>query len=158
MMSGVDHLLALNNAHKVETGFLTREELTDMLGNAFHSATEGAGKDGLLIAFDQDGAYDSPNFLWFKARFDRFVYVDRIIVAPHARGRGLARVFYQGLFEAARTAGHVRVVCEINLDPPNPGSVAFHDAMGFVEVGQAVLENGKTVSYRELLLADMGEN
>jgi uncharacterized protein len=151
-MSGIDHLLALNNAHSVETGPLTRDALIHMLETAFHSATKGAGKDGLLLAFDQDAGYQSPNFLWFKARYSRFVYVDRIIVAEHARGRGLARIFYEALFDRAREAGHECVVCEVNLDPPNPGSLSFHAAIGFVTVGEADLENGKTVRYMEHLL------
>jgi uncharacterized protein len=151
-MSGLDDILALNAAYEVETGPLCRVALTEMLGEAFHSATEAAGRDGFLIAFDQDAAYDSTNFLWFKARYDRFVYVDRIIIATHARGRGLARTFYEGLFDHARAAGHSRIVCEINLDPPNPGSVAFHRALGFVAIGQATLGNGKTVSYQERIL------
>ncbi len=151
-MSGLDAILALNAAHEVETSPLDHAGLVEMLDTAFHSATEAAGRDGFLIAFDQDAPYTSPNFLWFKARYDRFVYVDRIIVAEHARGRGLARTFYEGLFDRARAAGHERVVCEVNLDPPNPGSVAFHAALGFVEVGQAVLENGKRVSYMECRL------
>lgn len=152
-MSDLDAMVALVAAHKVETGLLTRDELASMLASSFHAIT---ADEGLLISFDQDADYTSPNFLWFKTRFDRFVYVDRIITAPHARGRGVGRRFYEDLFERARDAGHTRVVCEINLDPPNPGSVAFHDAMGFVEVGQALLANGKTVSYRELPLGDKG--
>ena len=148
--SCLDHILALNNAHKAETGALTRDELIHLLETAFHSATEGAGRDGFLIAFDQDADYASPNFIWFKAQRARFVYIDRVIVAPHARGRGLARVFYEGLIAHARAAGHHRIVCEVNLDPPNPGSLAFHAAMGFVAVGEARLPNGKTVRYMEL--------
>lgn len=146
-MSDLDALVALVAAHKVETGLLTRDELASMLASAFFSLT---GPEGLLITFDQAAPYDSPNFLWFKARYAQFVYIDRIIIAPDARGQGAARRFYEALFTAAHTAGHDRVTCEINLDPPNPGSIAFHDAMGFVEIGQAVLENGKTVSYREV--------
>ncbi len=151
-MSGLDAILALNAAHEVETSPLDHAALVEMLDTAFHSATERAGRDGFLIAFDQDAPYESPNFLWFKTRFARFVYVDRIIVAAHARGRGLARTFYDGLFDHAREAGHERIVCEVNLDPPNPGSIAFHTALGFTAVGQAVLESGKIVSYQECRL------
>jgi predicted GNAT superfamily acetyltransferase len=44
-------------------------------------------------------------------------------------------------------AGHDRVVCEVNVDPPNPTSRAFHLRMGFGEVGHATLPGGtKTVS------------
>ncbi len=151
-MTNLDTILALNNAHAVETGPLERDELGHMLTSAFHFAIEGDGNNGLLISFDQDADYTSPNFLWFKARYPRFIYVDRIIVAAHARGRGLARVFYQDLFDRALAAGHERVVCEVNLDPPNPGSLAFHDALGFVTMGEAVLGNGKTVRYLERVL------
>jgi uncharacterized protein len=151
-MSELDNLLILNNAHAIETGPLTREELVQMMATAFHNASVGKGKDGLLITFDQDAPYNSPNFLWFKARYDRFVYVDRIVVAAHARGRGLARMFYHKLFDHALQMGHMRITCEVNLDPPNPGSLAFHEAQGFTAVGDAKLTNGKTVRYLEYLL------
>ncbi|MFM9853851.1 MAG: GNAT family N-acetyltransferase [Sphingomonadaceae bacterium] len=147
-MSGIDNILALSALHEVETSPLTRETLTEMLGNAFHSATAGAGRDGYLIAFDQDGDYDSINFTWFKERYPRFVYIDRVVVAAHARGRGLAREFYDALFAHARDAGHEIVTCEINIDPPNPGSLAFHAALGFVEIAQAQLSPTKRVSYQ----------
>jgi uncharacterized protein len=154
VISGLDHMVALNAAHELETSPLDHAALSLMLGEAFHSATENAGRDGFLIAFDQDAAYDSVNFLWFKARFARFVYVDRIIVADHARGRGLARTFYEALFERARNAGHNRIVCEINIDPPNPGSMAFHAVMGFAEIGRAELSSGKVVSYQSVPLLE----
>ena len=39
------------------------------------------------------------------------------------------------------------MTCEVNLRPPNPGSMAFHRAMGFDEVGTQNTEGGsKTVS------------
>ena len=146
------NMLMLNQLHQVETSALDHATLDQMLGAAFYTECAGEGVDGFIIAFDQDGDYNSPNFLWFKARYDRFAYVDRIIVADHARGRGLARTLYTNLFEYARKAGHARVVCEINVEPPNPGSIAFHVALGFVELAQVRLSNGKIVSYQECVL------
>src|ERR1035437_2646288 len=84
----------------------------------------------------------SRNILWFCARYPRFVYVDRIVVASSARGRGCARRLYRDLFEYAVRAGHERVVCEVNISPPNPASNAFHAALGFVEVGTASVYSG----------------
>jgi len=142
-------LLALNNAHAVELSWLTSERLSDMIGQAFLARRVGVA-DALLIAFDQAADYDSPNFLWFRERFSRFVYVDRIVVAEAARGRGLARQLYDHLFDAARAGGHERVVCEVNADPPNPASDAFHAGLGFSEVGSAAIQGGtKTVTYLE---------
>ncbi|KAF0099282.1 MAG: N-acetyltransferase GCN5 [Rhodospirillaceae bacterium] len=100
------------------------------------------------MAFDQDADYDSPNYLWFRERHRRFVYVDRIVVAPAMRKRGLASRLYEDLLRVAKDAGHDRVVCEVNSDPPNPASDAFHAAFGFVEVGHASIHGGaKTVRY-----------
>jgi uncharacterized protein len=115
---------------------------------AFHSASEDDGRDGYLISFDQDAHYDSVNFQWFKTRYPRFIYIDRVVVAAHARERGIARGFYEALFDQARAAGHDHVVCEINLAPPNPGSLTFHSALGFAEVGRADLGPNKRVSYQ----------
>ena len=61
--------------------------------------------DALLLTFDQAADYDSPNFLWFRERYPAFVYVDRVVVADSARGRGLARALYDDLFAAALDGG-----------------------------------------------------
>jgi predicted GNAT superfamily acetyltransferase len=146
-------LLALNNAHAQELSWLEPERLTHLIGQAFMASRIGS-IDAFLLAFNQDADYDSPNFLWFRPRFRRFVYVDRIVVAPEARGRGHARALYDDLFAKAVGAGHDRVVCEVNSDPPNPGSDAFHAALGFSEVGSGVIHAGtKTVRYLSRTLA-----
>jgi predicted GNAT superfamily acetyltransferase len=140
-------ILALNNAHAVETSLLDEARLKSMLAEAF-LATRIGDVDAFLIVFDQQARYDSPNFAWFQARYPDFVYVDRIITSANARGKGYARALYEDLFEKAHLRGHKRVVCEVNLDPPNPGSDAFHAGLGFAEVGRQLLPgSGKTVRY-----------
>lgn len=147
--AGGEALLALNNVHALELSWLEPERLGKLVAEAFVARRVGLA-DALLLAFDQDADYDSVNFLWFRDRFDRFVYVDRVVVADAARGRGLARRLYDDLFAAARAAGHARIVCEVNSDPPNPASDAFHAALGFVPVGTAQIHGGeKTVTYLE---------
>jgi uncharacterized protein len=151
-MDKIEIILGLSALHEIETSPLTRERLIDMLDRAFYSQTAGGGSDGYLISFDQDADYDSINFQWVKARYPRFVYIDRVVVAAHARGRGIARGFYEGLFDHARSAGHSHILCEINLLPANPGSLAFHKALGFFEVGQSDVGAGKRVSYQAFML------
>ena len=139
--------LALNNAHATELSFLEPARFARLVRGAFLARRIG-DIDALLLAFDQDADYDSPNFLWFRERYLRFVYVDRIVVAPESRGRSLARQLYDDLFENARHRGHDQVVCEVNTQPPNPASDAFHARLGFAEVGRAVLPGGdKAVRY-----------
>ena len=102
----------------------------------------------LIVAFDESCIYDNPNFAWLKARFERFYYIDRVVVAGAARGRGLARAIYAELEDRARREGRERLVCEINSVPPNPQSDAFHEALGFQPVGsQELAGTGKTVRY-----------
>ena len=109
-------LLALNNAHAQELSWLEPDRLQHLVREAFYARRIG-DLDAFLIAFDQDARYDSPNFLWFRERYPRFVYIDRIVTAAQARGRSLAQRLYFELFEQAARAGHERVVCEINLSP-----------------------------------------
>ena len=140
-------LLKLNQAHVTELSHLTLPRMGELVDQAFLARcadTRGA----FLLTFDQAADYDSPNFLWFREKFARFVYVDRIVVAPSARGQGLAGRLYKELFAEARRHGHSVIVCEVNSDPPNPGSDRFHEALGFVEAGQAHLaDRGKSVRY-----------
>jgi predicted GNAT superfamily acetyltransferase len=76
------------------------------------------------------------------------VYIDRVMVSPLMRGRGYARALYLNLFACARRKGHTLVVCEVNTDPPNSVSDAFHLAMEFTEVGRVAIHRGsKTVRY-----------
>jgi len=142
-----DALLALNNAHAQELSWLTPERLLHLTGQAICARRVGE-VDAFLLAFDQSADYDSPNFLWFRERYARFVYVDRIVVAESARGRSLARLLYHELFAKAARTGHFNVVCEVNSNPPNPASDALHHALGFSEVGGASIHDGrKTVRY-----------
>jgi predicted GNAT superfamily acetyltransferase len=146
-------LLALNNAHAVELSWLEPERLAHLVDQAFVARRVGVA-DALLLTFDQAADYDSVNYLWFRERYPAFVYVDRVVVDDAARGRGLARALYDDLFAAAKAAGHVRIVCEVNSDPPNPASDRFHAALGFLTVGTAAIHGGKkTVTYLERALA-----
>jgi predicted GNAT superfamily acetyltransferase len=99
--------------------------------------------------FDNNGGgYHSTNFNWFKQRYPRFIYIDRIAVATKDRGRGLAKTLYHDLFAEAIRQQHSMIVCEVNQHPPNPASVAFHIGLGFIGVGQTALAGqNKTVQY-----------
>lgn len=142
-------LLALNNEHAVELSWADEARFRSLVANACFAERVGFA-DALLIAFDERARYDSPNFLWFRERYPRFVYVDRIVTSPAVRGRGIARLLYERLIAHARAAGHERVVCEVNSDPPNPGSEALHRALGFTSVGEGRPSAAKSVTYLAL--------
>ena len=121
----------------------------------FRVAEQAGNIVGFLTALTPELSYASANFEWFQANRERFVYIDRIIVAEAARGSGVGRQLYQDLAEFAAPFGDL-LTCEVNLRPPNPGSILFHERMGFREVGRQETEGGtKEVALMEKVLSHL---
>jgi predicted GNAT superfamily acetyltransferase len=140
-------LLRINNASAQETSLLSPDGFDRLIGAA-RVATFIPPNAAFLLGFEQDDDYDGGHFLWFRSRLDRFLYIDRVVVAQEHRRRGLGRKLYGDLFKRAEELGHAAVVCEVNLQPPNPVSDEFHAAQGFQEIGSATIDQGgKTVRY-----------
>ncbi|WP_265522206.1 GNAT family N-acetyltransferase [Oerskovia flava] len=97
---------------------------------------------GFLLALDPGAGYSSENYDWFEERGLDHLYVDRIVIGEGARDRGVGRQLYRTVFDAARTAQRDVVTCEVNLDPPNHGSLRFHDRLGFAQHGQQLTKSG----------------
>jgi uncharacterized protein len=117
----------------------------------FQVAMVAGNVAGFLLAFLPQADYDNPNFLWFKARYPDFVYIDRIVIAEDFRGHHLATQFYADLQAQAISRGIPRLVCEIHIDPPNPVSLRFHQKQGFVEVGQQSVEDPHTGNGKKIV-------
>ncbi|MDJ0338944.1 GNAT family N-acetyltransferase [Cryobacterium sp. PH31-O1] len=134
-------LLALNNAAVPAVNELNADALAELVEHS-HLAVAVVDDDavetalGFAILFVSGAQYESENYRWFSGRSTDFLYVDRIVVADGFRGQGLGQVLYDAIFGAARREVLAEVLCEVNLEPPNPGSLAFHGRLGFVEVGQ----------------------
>jgi uncharacterized protein len=139
-------LLPVNNASAAETSEMTEQELAGLIGTAFFAAQAGSG-DAFIIVLDERADYRSPNFLWFKQRYARFTYVDRVVTAAHARRRGLGRALYEAAIAAAGAAEHGVLGCEVNTFPANPGSESFHQGLGFEAIGEARHGPEKAVRY-----------
>ena len=115
--------------------------------SAYTRVVDDAGEiKAFLMAFREGTAYDSPNYAWFSARYEKFLYVDRVAVAASAQGRGLGRVFYEDLFAFAREHGVNTITAEFYTTPPNEISRKFHARFGFIEVGEQDVFGTKRVS------------
>ncbi|WP_051298962.1 GNAT family N-acetyltransferase [Arthrobacter castelli] len=97
---------------------------------------------GFVLGVPAGAAYDSENFRWFEQRGEPHFYVDRIVVAGGMRGRNVGVLLYDAVFEHALANGVEQVTCEVNIDPPNPGSLKFHGRLGFTEVGRQPTKEG----------------
>jgi len=118
----------------------------------YHRVVESGNRVvAFLLAMREGSDYASPNYRWFDDRGGSFLHVDRVIVGSPNQGKGLAQMLYDDLLDFAREAEVGRVVCELDIDPPNEASRRFHDGYGFSEVGtQWVGDGAKRVSLREL--------
>ena len=136
-------ILALNESGLPHVNRISADDLTEFAAQScyFRIARVDEKPAGFLLAFSQRASYHSPNFLWFRDRYPRFVYIDRIVVAPSSRREGIGRRLYADLEQVARACARV-LTCEVNLDPPNLGSFAFHERSGFFEVGRQHTDGG----------------
>ena len=100
----IEGLLALNRECESQLWPLTEDELRTLLDIAYFAKLTPDGH-AMLIAFDERAPYESPNHHWFRARYPRFVYVDRVAVSERARGAGQARKLYEELMAKARADG-----------------------------------------------------
>ena len=83
-------------------------------------------RDDAVLGFAYAGQFRArPAYQW---TVEVWAYV-----APEAQGNGVARAMYTSLFAALTVQGYRNLIAGIAL--PNPASVRFHEAMGFVSVG-----------------------
>ncbi|MGH8183177.1 MAG: GNAT family N-acetyltransferase [Rhodanobacteraceae bacterium] len=144
-------VLALNRAFVHFLSPLTRERLVMLERQArLHIVVEEHDAVvAFLLAFREGADYDSVNYRWFAERYDRFLYVDRAVVSGSHQGTGVGQAFYRHVFEHARQTRVPVVVCEYDVEPPNPASERFHARLGFHEVGRQTITSPagrKTVS------------
>lgn len=144
--TAADHaaVLALNNAATPHVNALTDEQLAWLAAHAgyYRVVTDAEGVAGFVLCVPSgDAEYWSDNYKWFSARYDDFLYLDRVVVAPRTQRSGVGRMLYDDLH--ARVRGRwPRVALEVNLRPPNPVSVAFHAALGYAPVGVREYDDG----------------
>ena len=150
----LDAVLSLNQSEVPHVGSVDLERMRWFAGNAtyFRAALDDDAIAGFLVGLRPGTTYDSPNYRWFCERYEDFAYVDRVAIAGFARRSGLASQLYEDFAEAMPASVGV-MTCEVNLRPPNPSSMTFHERLGFRQVGSRVSEDGdKAVA---MLLKDL---
>ena len=148
-------IVTINAASQPGVSPLTGEAVADALVSAPYvtvAVLEGEIA-GYMIGYMAGDPYDGEEFAWFQAHLPRFLYIDQIAVAPAIRGAGMGAQLYAHAIDHARANALQSLVCEVNLDPPNPGSLRFHARLGFDEVGTLAVSDGRTVSLRRRDLA-----
>jgi len=139
-------VLAINEASVHHLAPLDHREYLRFLDVA--AQAWGAEVDGDLVGFvfvlDPGVDYASPNYAWFSERYGDFAYLDRVAIDARARRQGVGTAIYDAVEARAAERG-VPLLLEVNVEPPNEASLAFHAARGFVEVGTLAHDGGAKV-------------
>ena len=143
-------VLEINNANTPGVSELTMSELETDIENCLHALAID-NEHGEVCAFCITFAPNAPdagvNHQWFAERYESFVYLDRIAIDSTYQNLGLGALLYQTVEQRMLdSAEHSLLCCEVNLEPPNPGSLRFHTRIGFTEVGRHSPQQGYVVS------------
>lgn len=96
-----------------------------------------------LLVFREGADYDSVNYAWFSSHFEKFLYVDRVVVLEESQGMNIGKLLYEEVFKYAKDNEVEVVTAEIDIMPPNPVSLKFHQSFGFKEVSTQFVAGGK---------------
>ena len=97
-------VLELNDISVSVLSPLDRADLTKLLDLCALSVVVEMSRQvaGFMLAFEPGSAYRSLNYRWFDDNFERFLYIDRIVVGGDFRGRGIADSLYDFAVDWAR--------------------------------------------------------
>ncbi|MEM9561673.1 MAG: GNAT family N-acetyltransferase [Actinomycetota bacterium] len=131
-------VLALNAACVPEVGPMDADKLAGFAEWApYFKVVEYDGRIvALLVGLGEDAPYGSPNFGWFADRYPLFAYIDRVAVTEDQRGAGWGPALYRDFEEWAVDTQKPMLCAEVNVEPPNPRSLRFHEISGFESVEQ----------------------
>jgi predicted GNAT superfamily acetyltransferase len=143
-ISPADHaaVLELNDRNVELTAPMDQARLAGLVGLADRACVIEHDDQfaGFVLTFRAGSSYDSANYRWFADRYGtEFYYLDRVVVHENFRRLGLGSVVYDELEAYAQDLAPVFAL-EVNLDPPNEPSLAFHRNRGYARVGEQVVD------------------
>lgn len=141
-LSDLQSIWDINEEGLPGTGKVSQEEIKSLLD--YSSLAVGVYSHdqllGFVICLPPRTDYGSLNYAWFNQRYEKFLYVDRIAVKSDYQNQNIGSNLYDYVKKWSKGI-EVPVTAEVNIHPPNPGSMRFHIRHGFEQVG--VLQHGE---------------
>ena len=145
----IEGVLKLNNESVPAVNKLLTVDLENILSMSKKSWGIEIGENivAALITLESGEPYRSDNYIWLETQFNNFCYVDRIMVDVDAKRNGYGKKLYATLESYAEEMGIEVLLCEVNVEPPNPHSLAFHIDLGWKPFFDREHGPGKKVRY-----------
>lgn len=144
----LDEIVRLNNLEAEWVGSLDKTFFEKYLKIPFFEVIEENGSiNAFMMAMSQSTDYGSKNFIWFRDRVKEFYYIDRVVVESAKRGKGLGKALYNKLIQGRNG---LPIVAEVSINPPNTGSILFHEAFGFRDIETFSADGKKTCRMYQL--------
>ncbi len=125
---------AVNYVSYNEFEWFLNRKLYFKIAENFHGAITG-----FLLVLPSGLEYKSLNYKWFSRRYDKFAYIDRIVIMDEFKKNGIGKSLYLDLEK--NISEYELIACEYNIEPPNPISKKFHKSLNYENVGHQLTEN-----------------
>jgi predicted GNAT superfamily acetyltransferase len=161
----LERILTLNAGAVPDVGAIDAERLRALIDQSLLALAISTEDDeqvvGFCLVLGPGADYQSVNYRWFSSHFgttgEPFAYLDRVAIDPAFQRQGFGQKLYRfvesWLLEATET---LWFCLEINLEPRNDISLAFHESLGFEEIGQQLTDYGVLVSLQTKYLGQAG--
>ncbi len=140
--SDIDKIVQINKSAIPAVNYVSYDEFEWFLNKKlyFKIAENSHGAiSGFLLVLPSGLEYKSLNYKWFSRRYDKFAYIDRIVIMDEFKKNGIGKSLY---FDLEKNIGKYELIaCEFNIEPPNPISKKFHESLNYEKVGHQLTEN-----------------
>ena len=140
--SDIDKIVQINKSAIPAVNYVSYNEFEWFLNRKlyFKLAENSQGAiSGFLLVLPSGLEYKSLNYKWFSGRYDKFAYIDRIVIMDEFKKNGIGKSLYLDLEK--NISGYELIACEFNIEPPNAISKKFHESLNYENVGHQLTEN-----------------
>lgn len=143
-------VIALNQQHVPAVSDAEGERFTYLFERSAIALTAWVDEvpAGFSLTMTHGLEYDSTNYQWFSDNYGNFIYLDRVVVNESFHRHGIGRALYSET--ERRGVKHVPGAeifgLEVNVEPRNDVSLAFHQRLGFYELVQRPTPYGIVVA------------
>lgn len=161
----LERILQLNAGAVPDVGAIDAQRLEALIAQSLLALAISVEGDeqiaGFCLVLGPGADYQSVNYRWFVDHYgttgEPFAYLDRVAIDPAFKRLGLGRALYEFVEARLLEQTELRWFClEINLEPRNDTSLAFHESLGFEEIGQQLTDYGVLVSLQTKHLSQSG--